>query len=393
MSRPRFDGSASRATIRKKLTDAFVSSIKPDPLRVTIAYDTLQIGFAVTVQSSGSKSFKALYYGPRGPVWYHIGRVNEIGLSDARKLAAGVMLQARSGRDPQAEKTAQRSRGSFRELATAYVEQHAKKHNKSWAQADRLITRYADPRLGSLQAATVSRADVKGLLASVKAPVLANQILASISAVFTWAIREQIVTVNPAALIDRNPVSARERILSSAEYKLLWDQLDGALRLILLTGARPGEVSHMRTEHVTDNVWVLPGAPDPKLNWPGTKNSRTHSIPLSKPAMEIIEGLSGQPFAGLKLDGAMRAICKKLGVSDPVKPHDLRRSALSMIAGEFGSESMDRRANHSLTGVTKTYNRFDYAKKDAEIMTWLGSHIIGLVEGKQVKENVLDFKR
>jgi integrase len=343
MARPRADKTPARRPVKKKFTDAYIGSIKPDPHRVVIAYDTLQIGFCITTQSSGSKAYKALYYANKRPRWYHLGRVNEISLSDARRAAAGVMLEARAGKDPAAEKRAERSRGSFAELATAYVEQHAKKFNKSWRQASRLIGRYAVPKLGSLAAASVTRSDIKNILAKM-APILANQVLASTSAVFSWAIREGIIEKNPCALIDRNPVNARERILSNAEVKSFWEAFDeagpegAALKLIALTAARPGEIGALRTEHVTDGVWVLPGAPDPKMNWPGTKNARTHSVPLSKPAQEIIDGLAeGQPFAALNLGQAMRQINAKLNIDDAARPHDLRRSALSMIAGEYGS--------------------------------------------------------
>ena len=48
--------------------------------------------------------------------------------------------------------------------------------------------------------------------------------------------------------------------------------------MILLTGQRPGEVTHMRREHIEDGWWTLPGAPVPALGWPGTKNGETHRV-------------------------------------------------------------------------------------------------------------------
>ena len=71
-----------------------------------------------------------------------------IGLSDARRLAAEAMLAVARGADPAAERRAARSRGTFAELATSYVEQHAKKHNRSWRQADALVRRHLIPRWG-----------------------------------------------------------------------------------------------------------------------------------------------------------------------------------------------------------------------------------------------------
>ena len=61
--------------------------------------------------------------------------------------------------------------------------------------------------------------------------------------------------------------------------------------MVLLTGQRPGEVAHMRTEHIVDGWWELPGAPVPALDWPGTKNGDSHRVWLPKAALAIIEAM------------------------------------------------------------------------------------------------------
>ena len=63
------------------------------------------------------------------------------------------MLAVARGKDPAAEKRAERGAGTFAELAARYVESYAKKRNKSWRQADTLVQRYLLPRWGKLQAA------------------------------------------------------------------------------------------------------------------------------------------------------------------------------------------------------------------------------------------------
>ena len=109
------------------------------------------------------------------------------------------------------------SRGTFAELATAYVEQHAKRHNKSWRQADALVRRFLIPRWGTLQANTITRADVKAVVALTSAPILANQVLAAASAIFSWAKREEKLTGNPCEGIERNATTSRERVLADSE--------------------------------------------------------------------------------------------------------------------------------------------------------------------------------
>ena len=63
-----------------------------------------------------------------------------------------------------------------------------------------------------------------------------------------------------------------------------------ALKMILLTGQRPGEVAHMRSEHIEDGWWTLPGKPVAELGWPGTKNAETHRVWLAAPAQKDIGG-------------------------------------------------------------------------------------------------------
>ena len=102
------------------------------------------------------------------------------------------MLAVARGKDPAAEKRAERSRGTFEELAGRYVEEWAKRHNKSWRQATALVARHLIPKWGKLQATTITRSDVKAVMA-IEAPVLANQVLAAASAIFSWAAKEELV--------------------------------------------------------------------------------------------------------------------------------------------------------------------------------------------------------
>jgi integrase len=58
--------------------------------------------------------------------------------------------------------------------------------------------------------------------------------------------------------IDRAETQSRERVLSDSELPQFWAEFDKAgvdgmaLKLILLTGQRPGEVCAMRYEHIVD---------------------------------------------------------------------------------------------------------------------------------------------
>jgi integrase len=403
MARPRRDGTPSRQPIKKKFTDAFVSGLKPDS-RLLIAYDLHQRGLAVTVQpKSGRKAWKVIYFVNGSPRWCHIGDAAAIRLADARKLAAGIMLRAAIGEDPVAQRKAERSRGTFEELATRYVEQHAKRKNKSWKQADNLVRRYLLPKWAKLHATAVTRADAKAMMASIEAPVLANQVLAAASAIFAWGMREEIVAANPCQLVAKNETRSRERVLSDSEIPIFWEAFDTAglitataLKLVLLTGQTPGEVRHLRREHIKDNWWTLPGVPIPELDWPGTKNGESHRVWLSKPVQELIAEIDGegQIFGRVRLDDAMRKICSSLKV-ERVTPHDLRRTNGTTITRlGFGRDAMNRIQNHREGGIASVYDRHAYSTENQRIMETVAQHIVSLAEGTSAGNVVqAKFKR
>jgi hypothetical protein len=166
--------SAKAEAHKRNLTELFVRKAKPRD-KAYLVWDTHQRGLALRVQPTGSKSYVTVYSRHGRPRWLRHGDANAIGLSDARTLSAEAMLAVAKGGDPAADKRAERSAGTFAELAEKYVEQYAKKHNKSWRQADALVRRFAVPKWGKLQASSITRADVKQMMARIEAPAAGRQ--------------------------------------------------------------------------------------------------------------------------------------------------------------------------------------------------------------------------
>jgi hypothetical protein len=119
-----------------------VAKLKP-AAKPYLIWDTYQRGLALLIQPSGYRSYKLIYRYHNRPRWLTIGAADAIGLADARQMAAKLMLQVLEGKDPQAEKRAERGAGTFAELAQKYVEQHAKKRNRSWKRAAALAAQCA----------------------------------------------------------------------------------------------------------------------------------------------------------------------------------------------------------------------------------------------------------
>jgi hypothetical protein len=109
MPRPRRDGTPARAPNKRRLSDAFVKTVRADPARAIVYWDTLQRGLALTVQPSGHRAWKCVYsirgHG-RGARWYHLGDARAIALADARRLAGRIMYQVAEGGDPHANRLA-----------------------------------------------------------------------------------------------------------------------------------------------------------------------------------------------------------------------------------------------------------------------------------------------
>lgn len=213
-------------------------------------------------------------------------------------------------------------------------------------------------------------------------------------------MKEELVSGNPCRSVDRNPTASRDRVLSDSEIPQFWSAFDSAgmvasaaLKTILLTGQRPGEVAHMRREHIKDGWWEMPGEPVPALSWPGTKNGQPHRIWLPEPASAMLAELTddattgfvftgprGRPVRGL--DAAMRRVCAKLG-AERATPHDLRRTHGTTIAAlGFGRDIMNRIQNHKEGGIASVYDRHGYADEIKHTMEAVAAHIMVLIEGR-----------
>lgn len=399
---------------RRKLNDRFVKTVKPaSPTKRAHYYDTEVKGFALQVEGSGHKSFKLMYRRNGRTCWYSIGDITAVGLADARAKAAE--LQAKMtldpNYDPHAERLAAQKSGTFAELAARYRNEYAKKRNKSWEHQDYLVQRYVVPDLGRMQVHAIHRRDLRRIFDRLTdhSPSLANQVLFATSAIFAWAIKKDVVDLpaNPAKGIEHNPMKARERVLSDSEIPAYWNAFDeaglvrsGALKMLLLTGQRPGEVMAMHHDHIErigDGAWwTLPGEPD-GTGWQGTKNRQTHRVWLTAPALAILDelddGQGGFVFRTengsrlTRLDDAMKLVRQQVqGNGDKVTPHDLRRTHGTTVTGlGFTRDQMNRLQNHKEGGIGSVYDRHSYADEARQIQEAVTSKIMALVYGEEDK--------
>jgi integrase len=371
----------------------------------------------LAVQPSGGKSFK-LYYTRNGKQrWLSLGKVGRINLADARKRAQleNSKLHLDEKYDPQAERLGRRNAGLFKGLCDQYVEDFARHRHKCWEKEAYLLNKYVIPSLGRRGVWDIPRADIRALfrrLTGDSGPILANTVLATTSAVFSWAIREEIVDIpaNPCRLIQGNPTKSRERVLSDDEVHAFWATFDNIgepagsmLRVLLLTGQRPGEVVHMRRQDVIDGWWLMPG--EPTGAWPGTKNDRSHRVWLTEPAVALVrradDGRSEFVFNTASRRGRpdlgkpMRSICTQLKLvdGDKVTPHDLRRTHGTTITRlGFGRPAMNRIQNHAEGGIASVYDQHDYAAENRRVQEAVAQHILELAGVRPRADNVVAIR-
>jgi integrase len=345
-------------------------------------YDARERGLFLRVRASGHRGFYFMYNVRGRTRWYNIGLVP---LADARRIAVRLRLAVAEGRDPAAERRDERGAPTFAELAERYVNEDAKKRNRSWRQAAALVDAHLLPKWGRMIAKDVTRAHVRKVIGAIASPSVANAVRVSASAIFSFGVAVEVLAFNPVRGVERNPTRSRSRTLSNSEVATFWPLLSPALKVLLLTGQRPGEVLAMRREHIRDGWWEMPGAPDPKTKWPGVKNGRDHRVWIPRAAREIVGGgESGRVFPRRpELDAEMRAICARLGVREKVTPHDLRRTHGSTVTRlGFGRDAMNRIQNHIEGGIADVYDRHRYEVENRRVMEAVAERLVALAEGR-----------
>jgi integrase len=356
----------------KRAVDALEPRDKP-----YIVFDGHLPGFGVRVMPSGLKTFILDYRpgaGGRSVTKRRLtlGRYGPMTAEQARKAALDALAHIRLGADPHAEKTGQRAALTVAGLIGAFLEDHgAKLKAKTRAHYSGALTRLGAAH-GNLKAEALTRAQVAAVHAAMSGtPYQANRMLAAVSSLYSWAERHGHLPEghsNPARKIRRYREEGRERFLTGEELSRLGDALRlnetldpfpiAAVRLLILTGARLGEILSAKWEQVDFERGIL--------NLADSKTGRK-PVYLSAAALEVLAGLprlEGNPhlIPGMK-QGAPRfdlkkpwtAITKAAGL-DGLRIHDLRHSFASVGAGaSLGLPVIGRLLGHTQAATTQRY--------------------------------------
>jgi integrase len=391
-----------------KLTIKNTASVELPPGRKDhIWFDDDISGFGIRVREGGSRTW--IYRYRRGSKQRSItlGSVSAVPLAVARANAGKLEADVRLGGDPVMDKQAANLAAdqTLGVLANQYLEARKSKWRpKSYTDFRRHLLKYAAP-LHRLPITAVSQRNVANLLTDItksSGECTSNRVRSTLCALFTWALKEgfHLPEGNVASHTNKHEEKSRERILTNAELKAIWDAcLDndfGAIvKLLVLTGQRKTEIGSLRWNEIGDEQIVLPAE--------RTKNKRGHAIPLSDAAKAILTQLKnegrtcvfGRADSGFGGWNWSKQELDARAATAPWTLHDLRRTVATRMA-DLGVQPhiIEAVLNHvggHKAGVAGIYNRATYDKEKREALNLWAEHVLATVEGRAAK--VLPLKR
>ena len=370
-------------------------------------WDSKVAGFGVRVKPSGACSYFVAYRTPTNKTRrYTIGRSEEITPSDARKKAIQILAQVSLGDDPMAIVLETTKVETFGDLAAEYVRR--KGNAKSIKEEKRILKRDILPVLGNIPVKKVQRRTVVILIDKIRdrgSKIMANRTQSLIKRVFSFGVFRDVLEESPIRDLKNTREKSRDRVLTDKEIAVFLSRVDdlpysthlkSALKLILVTGQRPGEVIGAEWEDFDfeNGVWNIPGEK--------TKNRLSHTVPLSTLAAEIINDIPRRDDSrflfpakrGKAINSATHMGVSALAAAirrhsdvlelDHWSPHDLRRTAASGLASLGVSRLVvSKILNHRERGVTGIYDRYAYEKEKRQALEAWGQKLKDISESRQ----------
>jgi integrase len=388
-----------------KITAQSAEALKLEPdEKDRIWFDDAIHGFGLRVRDTGSRSWIFQYKVAGKTRRLVIGQASAIKLARAREIASEYHLKVKAGRDPGAEKRTQVQRAShtFGGLVERYLDhQRGQLRPASYREVARHLEKYSGP-LHRLALDTVDRQIISerlGAIAKDPGAITSNRVRSTISAMFTWGMREGLVLANPAANTNKREEKPRERVLKDNELSTIWHALgDGQYgtiaKLLILTGQRRDEIAGLRWSEIDFDRGIvsLPGT--------RTKNGLPHEVPMTatvRALLEAQERITGRELVFGKGTGPFSGFSRRKAILDariadgghalaPWVLHDLRRSAATGMA-EIGIQPhvIEAVLNHvsgHKGGIAGIYNRAQYSAEKGQALARWDEHIAAVVSGR-----------
>lgn len=354
-------------------------------------------GFGVRVAPGGTKAFVVQYRDGTKTVRKTLGTFPTMAVDRARDAAKDVLAANRLGDTLPIMRGGGKPFGDVLDLFIANAK--AKKAKRTAVDYEARIDSRIRPKFGGKRIGQITRLEIERWHESLaETPSQANHLLTILVAVFSYAAKNKLIkhSDHPALGISKYRENKRERYLTLdevAEFGKALAELESArtvspwaaaaLRLLILTGARSGEILGLKWSYV-DLAHAVLRLPESKT---GPK-----VIKLSIAAVDVLKGvprIEGVDFviAGRRHGEAMTSLQRPFGEVCTVakiaglRIHDLRHSAASIAtSGGIGLPVVGALLGQSQAYTTQRYSHIhdDAERAAAEL---LGRTIGPLVAG------------
>lgn len=384
-----------------QFTDTFIKRLKPKEKREEKFEGG---GFGIMIYPTGTKTWIYRYKIANKKDYIILGHYPEMNLSDAKKLFLEYRDKRRAGIDPKEHAQLQNAEdhSTVEKLILDWYSSYIEKHRAQPKQIKQIIDADIIPLLGKKKLDFLKTKDITQALDKIVArgaPVHANKVLAALKQAFGYAVRRGSMSQNPAESILGKDIGGvekpRERHLTLDEIKKIWLFLDSehhslclqvknAIKIILLTGVRTGELrlatwSEFNFEH---SLWTIPAE--------HTKSGlmmKIHLSPLVKKlfieikqeikseyALPSIDGKT--PLTDKALPKAVARIQDRVGIPQWT-PHDLRRTFATQLGEILHIDPVviEKCLGHKMPKIMATYNKNEMLLQRKEALNQWGNFI------------------
>jgi len=394
------------------LTDRKVKQAKPKQKDYKLADEK---GLYLLVKVNGSKYWRLKYRYSGKEKLLALGVYPDVSLKDARLRRNTARTLLSKGQDPgevkQQEKDAEniKAANSFESIAREWWQNQ--KENWSDRHANRVLkTLETDifPYVGDKPIAEIQPPEILSAIRRVEsrgALNISGRLLQRCSRIFRFAIQTGRATLNPAGDLQgtlKTRKVTHQHSLPRTELPKFLKRLntyDGliqtrlALRLLVLTFVRPGELRGARWEEfdLDAKQWRIPAE--------RMKMKSEHLVPLSKQAIALLNEL--KPFTGQyelvfssgrnrhkpMSENTLLFALYRMGYKDRATPHGFRNTASSILNEQnFNSDAIERQLAHQERNkVRGAYTHHaEYLKERKRIMQWWANYLDDMEHGTNV---------
>lgn len=346
-----------------------------------------------------------------------LGVYPTVSLKAARDAATEARTALQTGDDPGAQRKAAKVRGAYEQENTLeVVTGDWMRHQSSrWEPATmhRIRTSLeADifPTLGGRPLASIKPGELMAAVKAIEtrgAGELANRVLQRVKAVYRWAVTHERIESNPMLdLVPSEILKPREvnhrAALAEKDLPEFLRQLEayegdphtiGALRLLMMTATRPGEVRGARWAefNLEAALWTIPAE--------RMKMRTEHRVPLSSQALEVLrtmQPLSGERdlvfpspyYPGKSLsENTFNSAMSRMGFKGSATAHGFR-ALFSTVANECGwnQDVIERQLAHKERNkIRAAYHRSTYMPERASLLQWWADYLEARKAGKAPK--------